>query len=786
MKTKQLKSAFICSCLIFSGVIFAQSTVLKSDTTKVKQAQATSEPGNEEKNRNVTDNASSLSSPRDLNIGLPGSNGGITIVENNLPVPYYYWPFMPYNVWRADGSFAQMGLANLASVSNVLGKVGYAVTSFDRFGTDQIHGNVGITSNDFGLLRVAGSIAGPLGKGWYYTASGHFNADPGSYNPKFMRDVDNTQILKAGLTKRFKNGEVSVLYKFANSMSIVSNQNPFYYHSNGSVTAIPGFKFGLDSYLPVDGQIRTYNMLTGKLQDQNLKNDMYTTSHTVDVVGKNNLGDGWHLDYTMRYMTGEPNFAIIQPAGSISTGAFTSLKYADNGQAFVDKNKLGQVQMFIALMDHAKNVQNLMGVFDLNKKFATQNIHFGLDQWYDYIDQYTSSTSMFLTEIAPNPRKLVGVGGVNTDSYGFFNNNASSEYHNGWEDKLAFYFTDEWKVTNRLQLILGVRLEAHVMNGDYLLDTQDAKQNRSWLNTPAGIANNYSYAGVATTPFHDGFLHKNGSLSGIYKLTKPFGLTGSFIYNEKHGQLENYSGAGDGNPKANALSTTILGQGGIYFNLNKYLSLVSQITYANRTNVAFNRTSITNPDTGEGVVYVQNYGVKTLGWTTDFISNPLKNFNIHCLLTLQNPQYQDYGFDINWTKALVNGQVVNQNNTEHYDFSGKGVTALSHTLIEIEPTYTIDKFKIWARARYFGKQFANVSDALVYQGRWETFVGSDFNMNKKSKITLTVINPLNQLGVQGSISNSDLITDASKFENKIMGAAYIIPFTIQLGYTYNF
>ena len=164
MKTKQLKSALICSCFIFSGALFAQSTVVK-DTTTVKAAQATSGSANEEKNRNVSDNASSLSSPRDLNIGLPGSNGGITLVENNLPVPYYYWPFMPYNVWRADGSFDKMGLTNLAGASNILGKVGYAVNSFDRFGTDQVHGNVGLTTNDFGLARVNASIAGPLGKG---------------------------------------------------------------------------------------------------------------------------------------------------------------------------------------------------------------------------------------------------------------------------------------------------------------------------------------------------------------------------------------------------------------------------------------------------------------------------------------------------------------------------------------------------------------------------------------------------------------------------------------------
>ena len=39
----------------------------------------------EEKNRNVMLNAANNSGPRDVNIGLPSTVGGITIQENDLP-----------------------------------------------------------------------------------------------------------------------------------------------------------------------------------------------------------------------------------------------------------------------------------------------------------------------------------------------------------------------------------------------------------------------------------------------------------------------------------------------------------------------------------------------------------------------------------------------------------------------------------------------------------------------------------------------------------------------------
>lgn len=767
-----LIKSILLFCLLFccsTTNLFAQSATAKSDTTKVKTTQSTTD-SKEVKGRDVQNNASSMSSPRDLNIGLPSTVGGLTIVENNLPVVYYFWPELPYFSWRADGSFSRMGLLNLQEVATTIGTIGYALNTYDRWGTDQTHGSFSLTTNHFGLIQLNAALAGSLGKKWYYNVSGHFNMNPNSYDPGFTKYSDKTQIFKAGITKRYTNGEISFLYKFSHSRSL-TNYNPFYYHTDGSVSSLSNFKFGLDSYLPADGYIRTYNMLTGTLQNTSLDKDLYTTTHTFDIVGKNDLGNNWNLEYTARYHYAEPKIAMIVPAGTISTSAFTSLKYADNGQAYTD-NGTGAVQMFYTLFDNAKNTQTLQARVDLSKKFSNHTLRFGMDQWYYSVDKFTASSSLFLTEISPSPRKLVGTGSINTDQYGYFSNNSASEYHNGWEDKLAFYFTDEWKVNNRLQLNVGARLEAQVMNGDFLLD---ATGSRSHLTT--STSTNYSYAGTATTPFHNGWIHKNGSMNLVYKITNPFGVLGSVIYHEKHGQLESYSGAYDGTSRANALARTVLGQAGIYFNVDKRFSVVSQVTYANKTNAAFTRATITNPTTGESQTVLETYGVKTLGWTTDVTTTPFKNFNLHFLLTFQNPKYSDFSFDVKWPS---------EGTTTHYDFSKKNVTAISKTLIEIDPSYTYQKFRFWAMAHYFGQQYANISNALTYKGRWETFVGTDYKANAKTKISLQITNPLNQKGVQGTISSSDLITNNASYEGKIMGASYIIPFTVQASISYNF
>jgi hypothetical protein len=82
-----------------------------------------------------------------------------------------------------------------------------------------------------------------------------------------------------------------------------------------------------------------------------------------------------------------------------------------------------------------------------------------------------------------------------------------------------------------------------------------------------------------------------------------------------------------------------------------------------------------------------------LGWTTDFVLKPFKGFNLHYLVTFQNPVYKKFNFN-----AFG----------KDYDYNNNNVLGVAKVLMEIDPSYSIDKWRFWASFRYFSKQYANL------------------------------------------------------------------------------
>jgi hypothetical protein len=192
---------------------------------------------------------------------------------------------------------------------------------------------------------------------------------------------------------------------------------------------------------------------------------------------------------------------------------------------------------------------------------------------------------------------------------------------------------------------------------------------------------------------------------------------------------------------------------------------VSAFSMIRKTNY-FTRFNLTDPN-GSGQVQTVGtaYDVQTYGWTTDIVAKPFKNFNLHMLFTYQNPLYKNFN-----VSAFGN----------NYSFNDKIVTGQSKVLAEIDPSYNITKdLRLWSSFRYFGKQTANLSNALNFNGRWETFGGLNWNVNEHLNLGLNVVNFLNQKGAKGSISGAELITDASKYKNFLMAGSYIRPLTIE-------
>ena len=273
---------------------------------------------------------------------------------------------------------------------------------------------------------------------------------------------------------------------------------------------------------------------------------------------------------------------------------------------------------------------------------------------------------------------------------------------------------------------------------------------------------------IAPRYFSYNWLNMAFTAAATYKMTKQFGFTADFTYNTQRPNMSNFAPA----EMPNVDKITIpLGRAGIYFN-NDWISLTSLFSYIAKTNN--NSTlNLINPNNDKDIkAAALSYDIETIGWTTDAVVKPFKGFDFHFLFTYQSPKYKKYETGVTFSDGTTSG----------INATGNIVTEIPKVLIELDPSYNITKdLKVWASFRYFSKTYANIKNAYYFNGRWETFGGINWNVNKHLSLSGTVINFLNQTGAKGSISGAELVDkeNAAAYNGAWMAGSYIRPFTVE-------
>lgn len=694
-------------------------------------------------------NAKDATEPRQVEIGLPMSYTAVSV--DGLPAVYYYWPNTTSNHWRGEQLLARQGLQNIATTAIKFGEIGYGVDSYMERGGEKFKGKLKYQTNTFGAQNFDLNLSGKLAKKTYFTLSTYQNFDPGSMNLKFTNYIDRAQFYTAGLTHLFNDdrGRFSVFYKYneTHPLTALANYAPFTYDGDGKVSELKNFRMGRDSYLPVDGMMQYRDVKTGKLVTDNLYDIIKTRTHEATALLDYDLGNNLSLAVKGKFSHSKGHSGDQLTMGFYDDADAT---YADNGEAFhgTIQRRLSQINAFC--------VKDALFVAELQKKTASHDWAFGINELYSNID-YARSTTQYYHEVAPNPRKLI-YNGVE-----YANLNGSTEYDKGFENKLAAYVNDTWRVSRNFRMGYGARVELFNLGVDYIGDKRFSDFH---------IGANYTDAEgnkktVGTTHHTNTGLNYAVSVSPTYNITHNFGLTGEINFLRQYRHLEAYSGTTL--PYYNN-RPFILGRAGIFFN-SSFVNLVSAFTYARRTN-DYSRLTVMSENPNEDPVMVgASSGIETMGWTTDAMFTPFKGFTFHAMVTLQSPKYTGYKFEA-FNKS--------------YDFSGKTVTKQSKIIVELDPNYTFDRFNIWASFRYYGKQYANVGNSVYFNGRWETFAGASYKASKMLTFNVNVVNFLNQRGAQGTIPGSELITDGSQYAGTIMAGNYIRPFTVEFGAKLNF
>lgn len=781
LKKYSLLFVFIASTI--GGSLSAQKKDVP-DSVKVKEG-----------DRNVMLNASNNTGPRDVNIGLPASVGGTTVLENGLPVVYFFWPELPTRAWRMDATTNKVKLYDLGQTAINIGDVGFSVGTYNNFGSDKFQGNGSLNSNHFGLIRGDINISSPIGKnGLKFTAGAYVSFDPGTFDAKGLSNYysDKTQLYKFGLTQDYKleglTGSITAFYKYANVEGLRQSYAPFIYKKDGKVKELSGFKMGSDSYYETSGKITLQDAFTGKFVERDILKDYGSESHTLDLIWKNKLDNGLEINFIGRYHKAKTgNFlplmtGVFDPNDEKNEKGERNTRYTyEDGTAYNGDHYQG----VLILASKRTPIQSFTSTLEIKKISGNHDWTLGLNQWNYNIDKFASEGVTYNQEVKADPKKLIRYkyNDVNhiwekeANEYG--NKFSSLEYHNGSENKTAVFFVDKWKVTNLLDLNLGARLEYQTLNGDY--------QDRDAIDPLT--KEKYTHLNGPKTAINKSWWNKAFMISGVYKMTRKFGILAEATYNEQGGHIENYSIGNDPHIKKSKIPEGGLG---VYFNhlspgasFLPSLSLVSKATYIKRDEYR-STVNFSNPTTGEVKRETTSYDIQTIGWTTDVVATLFKGFDLHMLLTIQSPKYKNFTGKVKWEpKAGETGETTYTD----YDFSDKVVTGVSKVLIEIDPSYTWKDLRVWASARYFSKQYINKPNTLELEGHWETFAGASYKINKYLDANVSFVNLLNQRGASGSIPDGDLLLtneDAKKKEGTIMSGTYIRPFTVEFGVKYRF
>ena len=741
----------------------------------------------EEGNRNVMLNAASANGPREIQIGLPSAD--VNVLENGIPVTYATNPHSVNSLWRADASLSHVGLLKISETAITTGNIGYAVNSFTQLGEKGFHGTLNYKTNHFGMQEVSLNLNGSLAKDWFYSGSIYQDFDPGTFKIKSTPFQDRTQIYKFALTKKYNDnrGELTAIYHYSNSHPVynyATQSAPFVYVGDGSVREFGDFALGTTSYLPVDNEMVYRDMRTGELKKTNLYDASQNRGSEFTLMNNYTWDNGLNWKTVMKY---------DHSLGSLVYQTPMSLDQNEAGINYLYEAVDGSMQPYTGEYVQSRMsclnrgfIDSFMFTTELSRKVNNSTWRLDLNEWYYDVD-YTSSTTMYDQSVPMDgsyPVRLYnadyatysGRTYAGSGCYYDFNKNAS-EYYKGHENKLALYFTHDWDITDKLNLYYGARLEYQALRGENAAVTN---ANGEYVGR---FANYYLGATapdgtkIAPTSMSYDWLNYALTAAVTYKLTKEFGFTGDFTYITQHPKIENFAPATL--PNTDKISVP-LGRAGIYYN-NEWLSLTSLFSYISKTNN--NSTLNLQHKTAAGQTEIMaaplNYDIKTLGWTTDVVARPFKGFDLHFLFTYQKPTYKKYETSVTFSDGYV-GSI---------NATGNIVAEIPEVIVEIDPSYMITKdLKIWTSFRYFSKTYANINDAYYFNGRWETFGGLNWQVNKKLALGCTVVNFLNQTGAKGSIAGAELIEkeDAGQYAGHVMAGSYIRPFTVEFSASLKF
>jgi outer membrane receptor protein involved in Fe transport len=720
----------------------------------------------------------------------------LSLQEDGLPVYHESDLFFmsPDQLLRADISVKNIeairGGPAAIFATNAPGGIFNMIT---RRGTPQPEGQFKYEWGDYDHNRLDAYYSGPINDQTSFFVGGFYRVDNGIRDPGFNGNQGGQ--IHANITRTFDGGDITVYGKLLNDRNVFYLPIPLRNDSSGNPAGIAGFNpnFGtlnsLDAanvVIPTpDGDLRR-DLRDGHLQDVK----------TIGLEFNYDLAEQTHLQAKARYMQSsqllnaifstqsvqsataylESKFPEAQAAFPGATGV--QYQYATSGTPVGDPATLngnglvtpaGWWTVNKPLRDFATDISvsrafDLAGHHDLTGGFYLSS--FSADEFWSFND--------VLFEVRNQPRLLdiitVNAAGNKVGSvtdHGFLDYGGLYVNDSGQGLAHAFYFTDEWQLTDRLRADYGLRWDQLHMNGSV-----EGSQGFD-LRTPNDNSlalQNVSWGNGRFTSFSRGFHALAWTVATNYSLTDQMGVFARFTKSHRLPRFSDFTFNPQANPATEDIDQAELG----YKLASRQFSVFTNLFYSVFHNLAIQGIT-TDPATGATTFTNANAKVVTPGVEFEGVYRPVELFDFSLTATVQRPQLKDFV-----TGITVNNVILPE------DLSGNQPLRTPKVYFTARPRLKLmnNRFQVYLNYEYIAKRFTDEANSEVLPSYFQLDAGADYSVTDHMQLSVHGTNLTNEIGLTEGNPRSGIIQSSQT--GNIYLARPIFGRTVRVSATYRF
>jgi iron complex outermembrane recepter protein len=700
------------------------------------------------------------------NFSVRGLAGGaqtfIQISEDGLPV--FYTNALTDTILKQEISIDRLeavrgGTSGILTVNGA----GATINFITRKPTDQFEGTVRLTGSDFNTKRIDVFYGGPLSENWRFSVSGFYRSSDSVRDTGFT--ADHGGLVRFQLLREFDDGSFGI------NVKVVDDHNTFLLPiplaNPADPQGIPGLSATKGTLVSLDSGVQT-------VRTSPASGRAFQTNDVTDGVATKSLSIGFNFDKEIisgltlrakgRYTDFKNDFNAVfnfdnntlvpatarldptrfseiglllnrfAPQGAVRAG----LRVVSTGEIISSTSALNALNGNGLTADgitanNQRDVKEFASDISLSYETDRNLLSVGVLFFDTNVNDGNIGASTFISDVSNSPRRLDIVAlNASNQVVGFLTENGLLNFGSFGEgvsrtkqESLSLYANNEFKVTERLRIDAGIRLEFFnidrlegISTGPLAVAGAFDAQGRDVDNI---IANNFiaQFGGGA---FTGNFRQQNGdfeeiayTLGGSYRLLDNLAAYGRFARGfQANGQ--------------NPVTEIEFAELGLRFQQSGLSASITGFT------TRFKDFRFSRQLPGAVLPTEFNGDIKVLGAEFDLTWRPFSFVQIQALGVIQNSR-----LDIK----------DDQGTGFASSFDGNQPERTPETNITITPSFFLpnDLGEVYFSVRFLGKRFSDLANSLELPAYTTLDAGVTFNIGKSLTLAVNGQNLTNEIGL---------------------------------------